>query len=70
MKWILEKFGRKFITLIVGASLTVLNGKLGLGITEDQITNLLYLCIAYIGGQSLADGLSKGATSSKPKVVQ
>lgn len=65
--WFLGKFGKKFTTLIIGFIVTICNQKFGLDIPEDQMRNLLYGVIALIGGQSIADGLSKGATSSVGK---
>jgi hypothetical protein len=68
MEKILDTFGKKFIAKLIGIIgvplIAMLNKKYDLGLTDDQISYLIGLVATYIAGQSVADAISKGATSS------
>ena len=59
--------GRKFIVAVFGAIAVAANS--WLGISEASVTMLGTVVSAYLVGQGLADGLSKGTTSSTPPEV-
>ena len=54
--------GRKFLAAIFGALAIALHSSLG--IPEDAVAIIGGIVAAYIFGQGIADGLSKGETSS------
>jgi hypothetical protein len=59
--------GRKFIVAVFGALAVALNS--WLGISEASVMMIGGIASAYLVGQGLADGLSKGATSTTPPEV-
>jgi hypothetical protein len=58
--------GRKFLVAMLG--LVAVVGESAFGISTDQILWIGGIVIAYILGQSVADGLSQGATSTVARV--
>jgi hypothetical protein len=66
--WILSLIGslggRKLLVTLLGILATWLHDKLG--IPADMVNNIGALAISYVLAQGLADGLSKGATSTLP----
>lgn len=66
MKWLGKFGGRKLLVAIVAVFSIALNESLGINpAIVEQIGNV---AIGYLVAQGLADGLSKGATSSTTNV--
>jgi len=62
-KLIADLGGKKFVMSIFGVLAIVLQEKCG--ISEDQTMYIAGIVATFVGSQGLADGLSKGATSSQ-----
>lgn len=69
LNWVVSRFAsKKFTVWISTMVVTLLHKKLGLDLSPEVIQNILiWVTGAYLGSQGIADGLSKGATSSVPK---
>lgn len=64
-----HKKGKALIIGIVGPLIIFGAKKMGLDISEETAAKIsegiVQLCMVFIGGQSLADGLSGGVTATK-----
>lgn len=56
--------GRKFLVVIVAILIVGIKDAVGEPLSPQTLEFLKWIVAAYVVGQSLADGLSKGATSS------
>lgn len=54
--------GRKVLAFVVCVLVVALRMRLSL--SDDDVQKILYLSMTYISAQGIADGLSKGSTSS------
>lgn len=57
---------RKVVLALAGLALPILNGKLGLNLTEDQIADGMLLIGSVIIGIAYEDGQKKSANGASP----
>ena len=64
MQWLLKNFGKKFTAVLASGVLLVCNNWLHWGVSEEQVKSFLEMLTVYLAGQSAADALTGGVTSS------